>query len=695
MAINYYSSIEMNGSNVIMNKNQLLEPVMENSDTQPTTPVQGQMYFDTSTGDKTMYFYNGTAWVEMDGSGSGVEAISIANAGVNATNVNTSLVLSATAGTITLQPMQFGGSAKIGMVPDASGGTDSVKFLKGDGTWAVPTNTGLTSVGITETGDALTITNTPLTVNGDINIAGAGAATQYINGELNLVTFPTIPSGEWNLAGSAGTPQVISSGNTATFLGYAQDDALAGIATVASATDSLKIGLDLSKIETITALTDVDNDQVIFYDSISGLNQKIAVSGIHLNELGDAEADISMGTSNRITLMQDPTDAQDAATKAYVDGLVSGGLTFKGTFNASTGEIVSGDNNGSYLYQLVTAAPGTDFDPAKARVAVAIGDYYVVATAGIFYGTGGTGSCATETTLDIGDSIIATVARAADLSVCADWSIVQSDEGVTDLSATFGTFVTGNDKTNAVGSVDLGAIDLLDNGVGSPSSATFYRGDGNWITPTNDDTGITGVTLAVNSTGTWTVPLTESISSRELTITSNVYGGGTKVGFVPSGGDATKVLYGNGTWVVPPSTGVISITADNDDNKLGIAVKDGATATPEIGLDIFGLTAITDPQTTDQLAIYHDDGTDQVNVKVTVASLTSAHQTATTFSGTLDAYGSIDHNLNSFDVIVQLYDESTFKTIYMEVERDTVDSVTLSGSGTFPGDVKVLVTKVV
>jgi len=31
----------------------------------------------------------------------------------------------------------------------------------------------------------------------------------------------------------------------------------------------------------------------------------------------------------------------------------------------------------------------------------------------------------------------------------------------------------------------------------------------------------------------------------------------------------------------------------------------------------------------------------------------------------------------------------------MEVERDTVDSVTLSGSGTFPGDVKVLVTKVV
>ena len=47
----------------------------------------------------------------------------------------------------------------------------------------------VTSVGLTETGSALTITGSPVTTSGTINIAGAGAATDVILGDLTLGTF--------------------------------------------------------------------------------------------------------------------------------------------------------------------------------------------------------------------------------------------------------------------------------------------------------------------------------------------------------------------------------------------------------------------------------------------------------------------------------------------------------------------------
>jgi len=74
-----------------------------------------------------------------------------------------------------------------------------------------------------------------------------------------------------------------------------------------------------------------------------------------------------------------------------------------------------------------------------------------------------------------------------------------------------------------------------------------------WRADADTDTGITGVTLEVNSTGTWTTPLSESITGRELTLTSNVYSGGAKVGFVPSGGTSALYLKGDGTWAAVPT----------------------------------------------------------------------------------------------------------------------------------------------
>jgi len=795
MPINYYCSIGMVGSNIEMNKNQLLQPVIETGGTLPTvgSSVEGQMFFDNTAGDKTMYFFNGTAWVPMDGTGSGVSSV-VTTDGTFIDLTPTTAATGAVTVTADLSATGLSGTPAIA----------ETQFLRGDNTFAIPAGAytswslegdNATTVAITDTlrvdftggeginttvtagtpntltidldinklttavavktdflafsdedvagdptkkatiadvlalgafvdavsaGDGIVLTGTASTPKVNVDYVGTnnvilsaaaavtpvGADTIIINDATDddvkqalISDLPFDSYSSWTLAGSTGTNQTISSGNTATFQGYAQDDALAGISTVGSDTDILKIGLDQSKIDAVA--TAGDTDYLLISDATSDGNERIPIRNVAISQWGDATTTIDM-SGNKILDVANPTLAQDAATKAYVDGLVEGGLTFKGTFNALTGAIVSGGNSGSFLYQLT----GTAFDPSAARVAVAVGDYYVVATAGNFYGSSGTGTCATTQLLDIGDSVIAVLVAAVNTSNCADWSIIQSDEGVTDMSADFGTFITGTDKTNAVGSVDLGAIDLVDNGVGTPSSATFYAGDGNWRAPA-------GTILTVNTTvSDQGIAITDASGPNvkvDFDITS-ITDDGTNLAvtdeFVYHDVTASKNFKGTIKNILDLGTqGIVSsISASTAVDEVGIIVTDGATATPEIGFSINSLGLISSKVLPgDELAIVEVSESPVEQKKVTVAKLTESHQTATTFATDISAFGAavvgdtkgeVTHSLGSFDVIVQLYDNDK-KTVQACVDRISVDKVQIDGNS-FPasGDIRVLISKV-
>jgi hypothetical protein len=66
--------------------------------------------------------------------------------------------------------------------------------LYGSGTWQKSNgqNGTVTSVGVSRDGDALTITASPITTSGTINIGFAGTSGQYINGAGGLTTFPSL-----------------------------------------------------------------------------------------------------------------------------------------------------------------------------------------------------------------------------------------------------------------------------------------------------------------------------------------------------------------------------------------------------------------------------------------------------------------------------------------------------------------------
>ena len=73
--------------------------------------------------------------------------------------------------------------------------------------------------------------------------------------------------------------------------------------------------------------------------------------------------------------------------------------------------------------------------------------------------------------------------------------------------------------------------------------------------PNYADTGALSISTVVNSSGTWTTPLVAAAidGSRDIQLTSNVYGGGTKVGYVPTGGTSSLYLKGDGTWAAIPT----------------------------------------------------------------------------------------------------------------------------------------------
>jgi hypothetical protein len=145
------------------------------------------------------------------------------------------------------------------------------------------------------------------------------------------------------------------------------------------------------------------------------------------------------------------------ATTAFVQASVTGLLEFKGGFNANTGDIVGGGN-------LTSGAT---------RVAVAVGDYYIVTVDGNFFGN-------TATPLTVGDSVIVQTAAAAGASVEADFIVVQSDTDLaTATTVGLGNVVPGTSATVTAPYVaGTATIDVVDSTASQKGAVIVAGGTG-------------------------------------------------------------------------------------------------------------------------------------------------------------------------------------------------------------------------
>ena len=142
--------------------------------------------------------------------------------------------------------------------------------------------------------------------------------------------------------------------------------------------------------------------------------------------------------------------------------------------------------------------------------------------------------------------------------------------------------------------------------------------------------------------------------------------------------------------------GIGNVVKSTTDSRKGIIVS-YSSGTASVGLDIAGLTTGTVyDQANTYLPVYTSTGSTR-NEKIKITDLATEISESNSKSGTIAAGATSDtitHNLDSYDVIVQIFDNVTKETVYADVDRATEDTVVVTFAAALTNAVRVLIQKV-
>jgi hypothetical protein len=144
----------------------------------------------------------------------------------------------------------------------------------------------------------------------------------------------------------------------------------------------------------------------------------------------------------------------------------------------------------------------------------------------------------------------------------------------------------------------------------------------------------------------------------------------------------------NGVILGTETTGnyVAAITTAGDGLTGGVA-SEGSTAALSLTLGSIASGTGTD-------FVMADSGDAGSQYLTSISDAAAELNSGVTFADTITANATVTHNLGTKDVIVQLYDITTFETVYADIDRTTTNAFTVSFGTTPTNSIRVLVQKI-